>query len=189
MYYHASAIGTIRQLEPRVSNHGIPLIYFSKKRENVLVYLSNAIEKYCKETGFDYNGRWEKWGPYGFDNNGLQRLEEYYPNALEKTYKGVSGYIYYADHVIESNHDVRIPDAITSTDLVEVDYVEFVPDALEAILQAERDGLITIMRYEEMSPEMKERITETIREEYEKAANHPEYRHFLKGNFPDIING
>ena len=40
-----------------------------------------------------------------------------------------------------------------------------------------------------MSPEMKERITETIREEYEKAADHPEYRHFLKGNFPDIING
>ena len=64
MYYHASAVGTIKQLEPRISNHGVPLIYFSKKRENVLVYLSNAIEKYCKETGFEYDGRWEKWGAY-----------------------------------------------------------------------------------------------------------------------------
>ena len=187
MYYHASAIGTIKQLEPRISNHGVPLIYFSKKRENVLVYLSNAIEKYCKETGFEYDGRWEKWGAYGFDKNGLQRLEEYYPNALEKTYKGVSGYIYYANNVIESDFDIQIPDAATSSNPVEINYVEFVPDALEAILQAERDGLITIMRYEEMSPKMKEWNTKTIREEYEKAVDHPEYRHFLKGNFPDII--
>ena len=26
-----------------------------------------------------------------------------------------------------------------------------------------------------------------IKEEYEKAVDHPEYRHFLRGNFPDII--
>ena len=56
MYYHASPIGTIKQLEPRTSNHGVPLVYFSKKREIVLVYLSNAIERYCKETGFSYYG-------------------------------------------------------------------------------------------------------------------------------------
>ena len=62
MYYHASSIGNIKTLEPRISNHGIPLIYFSKKRENVLVYLSNAIEKYCKETSFEYEGIWQKWG-------------------------------------------------------------------------------------------------------------------------------
>ncbi len=68
MYYHASPIQGISRLEPRVSNHGIPLIYFSKKRENVLVYLSNAVEKYCRDTGFSYDGKWEKWGPYGFNN-------------------------------------------------------------------------------------------------------------------------
>ena len=95
MYYHASPIKDIKVLEPRVSNHGIPLIYFSKKRENVLVYLSNAVEKYCKETGFEYYGTWSKWGPYGFEKDGRLRLEEYYPNALGKTYKGVFGYIYY----------------------------------------------------------------------------------------------
>ena len=82
MYYHASAIGTIKQLEPKTSNHGIPLIYFSKKRENVLVYLSNAVEKYCRETGFSYEGIWQKWGSYGFDTKGIQRLEEYYPDAI-----------------------------------------------------------------------------------------------------------
>jgi len=65
MYYHASPINGIKQLEPRVSDHGIPLIYFSTKRENVLVYLSNAIEKYCRETGFSYDGKRSKWGRMG----------------------------------------------------------------------------------------------------------------------------
>lgn len=187
MYYHASQVKGIMQLEPRVSNHGIPLIYFSKKRENALVYLSNAIEKYCRETGFSYDGKWEKWGSYGFNKDGRQRLEEYYPNALISTYKGVSGYIYSVKAIIDSGFEVQIPDAATSAESVNVSDVEFIPDAYEAILQAEKDGLITIVRYEEMSDKMREWNQQTIKEEYEKAEGHPEYRHFLRGNFPDII--
>lgn len=188
MYYHASPIRNIRMLEPGISNHGIPLIYFSKKRENVLVYLSNAVEKYCRETGFSYNGIWNKWGPYGFDKDAIQRLEEYYPDALEKTYKGVSGWIYSVRDIIPAAFDVQIPDAAVSSEPVEVCGAEFIPDAYEAILQAEKDGLIRIMRYEEMSDSMKEWNRRTILEEYENAADHPEYRHFLEGNFTDIIN-
>ena len=189
MYYHASQIKGITKLEPRISNHGIPLIYFSKKRENVLVYLSNAVEKYCRDTGFAYDGQWEKWGPYGFDKDGRQRLEEYYPNALINTYKGVSGYIYSAGTIEESDFALQIPDAATSSAPTEVAGVEFIPDAYEAILQAERDGLITILRYEEMSDKMREWNERTIKEEYENAVDHPEYRHFLKCNFPDVIKG
>ncbi len=187
MYYHASSVKGIMRLEPHISNHGIPLIYFSEKRENVLVYLSNAIEKYCKETGFLYNGQWKKWGPYGFNKDGRLRLEEYYLNALINTYSGVSGYIYSAKAVTNSGFDVQIPDAVTSSTSVEVTDVEYVPDAYEAIFQAERDGLITLIRYKEMSDKMKEWIKKNIREEYEKAEDHPEYRHFLRGNFPDIV--
>ena len=187
MYYHASPTGSIRRLEPRVSNHGIPLVYFSKKRENVLVYLSNAVEKYCRETGFSYDGRWEKWGPYGFDRNGIQRLEEYYPNALEKTCAGVSGYIYRVRAIVEADFEVRIPDAAVSSLPVDVDAVEFVPDAYEAILRAEREGRIAVTRYDALSEARKSRIAKTILEEYERAADHPEYRHFLKGNFPEAF--
>ena len=187
MYYHASPIKGITRLEPRVSNHGIPLIYFSKKRENVLVYLSNAIEKYCRDTGFSYDGKWEKWGPYGFDKDGRQRLEEYYPNALINTYKGVSGFIYSVETIVESDFALQIPDAAASSIPADVTGVEFIPDAYEAILQAERNALITILRYEEMSEAMKEWNERTIKEEYEKAVDHPEYRHFLRGNFPDVI--
>ena len=187
MFYHASPVKGIVQLEPRISNHGVPLIYFSRKRENVLVYLSNAIEKYCRETGFAYDGSWHKWGPYGFTAEGIQRLDEYYPNALENTYKGVSGYIYSAEEIVDSGLQVQIPDAAVSSRPVPVTGVEFVPDAYEAILQAEKDGLIVIRRYEEMTDKMKAWSERTIREEYQSAADHPEYRHFLRGCFPDIL--
>lgn len=187
MYYHASPIGGIAQLEPRVSNHGVPLVYFSTKRENVLVYLSNAVEKYCRETGFLFEGNCQKWGAYGFDQDGRQQLEEYYPNALISTYKGVSGYIYRAEAICDSGSAVQIPDAATSSVPVEVSGAEFIPDAYEAILQAERDGLISIVRYDEMSDKTREWIRKTIRKEYENASEHPEYRHFLKGKFPEIL--
>ena len=102
MLYHASPTGGLTVLTPHVSNHGHPLVYFSKKRENVLVYLSNAVEKYCRDTGFVHTGRWEKWGPYGFDLDGVQRLEEYYPNALVETYAKTCGF--WADDLIHAQY-------------------------------------------------------------------------------------
>lgn len=42
-FFHASQTKNIKILKPNISNHNIPLIYFSDKRENVLVYLSNDI--------------------------------------------------------------------------------------------------------------------------------------------------
>ncbi|MCR5753311.1 MAG: hypothetical protein K6G30_00670 [Acetatifactor sp.] len=183
MYYHASQTENIKVLEPRISNHGIPLIYLSAKRENVLVYLSNAVEKYCKETGFQHSGIWQKWGPYGFEADGRLRLEEYYPGATRDTYQGVSGYIYTADYVEDSGAEIQIPDAITSNRPVLVAGCEFVPDAYAEIIRAEQDGLLTILRYEELSEKRKQWIEITIQQEYNQSAAYPEYRYFLEGKF------
>ena len=187
MFYHASPVKGIIQLEPRVSDHHIPLVYFSTKRENTLVYLSNAIEKYCRETGFVYDGIWKKWGPYGFTKDGILQLQEYYPDALKHTYKGISGYIYSAESITDSGFEIKIPNAASSSVPVTVSSSEWVPDAYEAILEAEEKGLIAIMRYDDMPEKMREWIRRTILQEYEENAEHPEYRHFLKGNFPDVI--
>lgn len=187
MYYHASPAKGLSQLEPRISNHGIPLVYFSRRRENVLVYLSNAVEKYCRETGFQYEGRWHKWGAYGFDSDGRLRLEEYYPDAIVTTYKGVSGCIYRAEAVDDSGLVTQIPDAVSSRFPVKVSGMEYIPDAYEAILKAEAEGKIRILRYDQVPEKMREWIVKTVREEYAGAADHPEYRHFLKGRFPHII--
>lgn len=183
MLYHASPIGGLTELRPHISNHGIPLLYFSQKRENTFVYLSNAVEKYCRETGFAYNGPWKKWGPYGFTDDGRQRLEEYYPNALEETYRGVSGYIYTAEKVIRRGHPVPIPDTVTSRGAVEATGCEFIPDAWEAILQAEQEGLLVLRRYEEMTEREADWLRRTVREEFRQAEDHPEYQHFLRDKF------
>lgn len=185
MYYHASPVPGIKILEPRISNHGAPLVYFSKKRENVLVYLSNAVEKFCRDTGFTHSGKWTKWGPYGFQN-GLLQLEEYYPNALEETYRGVSGYIYYSNSIQEVSRDIAIPDAAASSLPVPVDDGEFVPDAYEEILDAERRGLLLVTRYEGLSGKRLDWIRKTMQEQYGSAEDQPEYRYFLKNKFDFI---
>lgn len=184
MYYHASQTANIKVLEPRVSNHGTPLVYMSTKRENVLVYLSNAIEKYCKETGFCHQGRWQKWGPYGFESDGTFRLEEYYPNALVETYKGVSGYIYFAEKMNDPQENIQISNAVTSSEPVAIDGCEFVPDVYEAIMEAAEKGQIKILRYEDLSDKKLDWIKKTMKEEYKGAVLCPEYQYFLKAKFP-----
>ena len=187
MFYHASQISGLVRLEPHVSEHGEPLIYFSTKRENVLVYLCNAVERYARKTGFAHDGAWQTWGPYGFEPDGRLRLEEYYPNALERTYREVSGTIYRAEQVTPADVGLSIPDVVASREPVAVTGAEFVSDAYEAILEAEREGLITIKRYETLSEAKKAWIIRTVRDEYAHAGAHPEYRHFLRGMFPDIL--
>ncbi len=188
MSYHASRRSGIRILEPHVSNHGVPLIYFSDRRENVLPYLSNAVAKYCRETGFARTGPWTKWASYGFTADGRLRLEEYYPNATEETYRGVSGFIYQATRIIPTADDIQIPHAFATAQPVAVKGCEFIPDAYQAILEAERAGLIEIARYEKLAanPDFVKWIRETILREYREAADRPEYRHFLRGKFDFI---
>ena len=90
MYYHASKIGNLKILKPFISNHKKEYIYFSDKRENVLIYCSNPIEKYCKESKTDFNEKYPWFAPYGFDKNGIFCYEEYCPNLLYESYYGVN---------------------------------------------------------------------------------------------------
>ena len=187
MFYHASQTPGIRTLEPRVSNDGMPRIYFSDKRENVLVYLSNAVEKTCREDGFVHTGRWQKWASYGFTKDGLLHLEEYYENALEETYAGVSGYLYTVADSATVEPYTKIRNAFFAQSPVPVVSCEFVPDALNALLEAEREGKIVIMRYAEMPEKMREWLYRTTLDEYRDAP--PDYRYFLEKKFPYVKEG
>lgn len=183
MYYHASQVPGLQVLTPHLSSHSTPLVYFSRKRENVLVYLCNAIEKHCQEIGFDYRGIYKKWGSYGFNCEGLLQLDEYYPHATADTYSGVSGYIYKVEHLERCQELTDIPYAVISKEPVAVDACEFVPDAYEALLAAARKGELVLTRYEDNSPKKLDWIQKNIVNEYEQSADHPEYRLFLKAKF------
>lgn len=185
MLFHASPVKNIKTLTPRISNHGKPLIYFSSKPENTLVYLSNAVEKCCKENGFDHKGIYAKWGSYGFNKEGILTLDEYWSNAAYDTYKGVSGYIYRAEETACAVPFGEIPFAFISENPVEVKDCVFVPDAYEAIQEAAREGKIILTEYKDNSPKKLEWIEKTVKEEYEtaKAENKEEYIFFLKRKF------
>lgn len=187
MYYHASKKQGLTVLKPQVSNHRIPLVYLSKKRENVLVYLSNAVEKCCREEGFHYTGPWYTWASYGFDKDGVQRIEEYYPDALRDTYQGVSGYIYTVREVCDGGFQAGIPDAVTSAEPLQTEGSEYIEDAYEAILEAEREGLLRILRYENLPEGMKAWLERTTITEYEEAEDHPDYRFFLERKFGNLL--
>lgn len=183
VYYHASQQKDIQVLEPRVSNHNKPLIYFSSKRENVLVYLSNAIEKFCKETNYEYDGIYSTWGPYSFTKEGLLQLEEYYKDALKDTYQGVSGYIYTVEEIPNQEVLSDIKDVYVTSDKVTVTNCEYIEDAYEEILRAYELGLINILKYEDLPDTKINWLNDIIPKEYNEADDHPEYKYFLENKF------
>lgn len=183
-FYHASQTPGIQVLEPRISNHGAPLVYLSDRRENVLVYLSNAVEKFCRERGLPPQSSYCKWGSYGFAPNGLLQLDEYWPHATEETYGGVSGYIYTVEGGSRPESLPDIPHAYISREPVPVTGCQFIPDALTALREAAAAGEIILRSYEENSGEMLRWIRESARQEYEDPKSPAYYREFLKAKFP-----
>ena len=186
--YHASPIGGIETLEPRISNHGIPRVYFSEKRENTLVYLSNAIEKFCRETAFPYSGSWRKWGSYGFTADQRFQFQEYYPHALEETYRGVSGYVYTVvleDGILPLE---GIPGAYYSSEPVKVVGCEKVEDAYAAFMEAYRDHLIDICHYESWTAKQLDGIRSMMQSEYEQPDISSDYKYFLENKFSWLKN-
>lgn len=185
-YYHASNTKDIKILKPHISNHKKSLIYFSSKKENVLVYLSNAVEKFCKETNFKHEGNYSKWGPYSFTKEGILQLEEYYPNATKDTYKGVSGYIYKTSNIPNIKPLEDIKDVYVTDEDTKIEDCEYIEDAYEEILKYEKLGLIKIMCYEEFIKIKKDWLYNIIQKEYDESQDQPEYIHFLKNKFPFI---
>jgi len=183
-YYHASRTPGLTVVEPRTSKHGKPLVYASGKRENVLVYLSNAVEKHCREAGFAHEGPWRKWASYGF-REGLLELEEYWPGATAWTYGGEGGYLYTLEGEFTPQAD--IPGAFTSEKPARVVSCEYVPDALAALQQAAAEGKLCLRTYEENSEKMLAWIGRITGQEWLQCADHPEYRCFLEGKFPEAV--
>ena len=186
MFYHASNAAGIQTLIPHASGHGKPLVYFSAKKENTLVYLSNPVEKYCKEIGFEPSERYYRFMSYRFTEGNVLEILEYWPNALEETYAGVSGYIYATSH-IQSTQTMDIPYIIASETPVTIESFEYVPDAYLAIKQAEEKGKIKIARYQENSADSLDKIKKLVFREYEKAQSIPAYKAFLEAKFYNFL--
>lgn len=182
MYYHASSVEGLKVLKPHISNHGKSLVYFSSKRENILVYLSNAVEKHIKDKYNRPLNKYTKWASYGITTDGRVRVEEYYPNATIETFKGVSGYIYSVNRLDDAKPLKGIQDVYVTQDEVLVDGCEYIADAYEELLKAEQEGKIVIERFETITEQKQKWIEKTIISEYDNTDN-DDYREFLLDKF------
>ena len=184
MFYHASPAAGIHVLKPRISIHGVPRVYFSTRRENTLVYLAGPVGQFCRERGIVPAGAMEKWASYGFDCAGLLVLEEYYPDYIRETYEGVPGYIYRAERVPGAEPMTSIPCGFETDREVPVNGAEFIPDAYQALLEAETAGWIHFRKYGDLSGRTLAWIRNTVQAEYARAETKPEYQAFLREKFP-----
>ena len=182
MYYHASSVKDLKVLKPNVSNHGKSWVYFSVKRENILVYLCNAVERHIKDKYNRPLSKYTKWASYGITSDGRVRIEEYYPNATIETFKGVSGYIYSVNDLTEAKPLRGIQDVFVTQDEVKIDGCEYIEDAYGELLKAEQEGKIVIERFEDISQQKHEWIENTILNEYDNTDNQ-DYKEFLLDKF------
>ena len=182
MYYHASNVKDLKVLKPHVSDHGKSWVYFSIKRENILVYLSNAVEKHIKEKYNRPLKEYSKWASYGITKDGKVRIEEYYPNAMKDTFEGVSGYIYHVKNLDNAQALNGIKDVFVTQDEINIDGCEFVQDAYVEILKAEKAGLIVLERFEDISEQKLQWIEKTIINEFANSDN-DDYKEFLLDKF------
>ena len=78
---------------------------------------------------------------------------------------------------------LRIPNAVASSEAVQVVDCEFVRDAYAEILTAEAHGLLTVQRFAQMTQPQRRWLERTLQTEYKNAENHPDYRYFLQKKF------
>ena len=135
------------------------------------------------------NGPWKKWASYGFTKDGLMVLEEYYPNALEEVYRGVSGYLYSVEETYACQPFDEIRDASIADVPLPVLACERIEDAYEVILQAESMGQLVLKRYHQLTEKDHIWLEKTIRREYEQAQDHADYRWFLQSKFSFLNPG
>ena len=86
--YHSSKNQGLKDIEPRVSTHGISWVYAMKKPEYCIMFIGNNSDL-INQTGF---------------TNGVPYIVERFEGSLEYAYKGKSGSIYTLDGIDFKNN-------------------------------------------------------------------------------------
>lgn len=150
-YYHCSPTAGLTLLEPRKPEQ------FDKPAR---VYLTTSLPMALMYgvRNFEYS--------YGYTKEGQIFYEEYFPDALERLYRGKSASLYIcAPQKVEYT---KIPNEAVSETVVPIVQEIAIPDVYEALLEQEREGALQIRRYDEMSPRMLEWVHNAEAEEIRK---------------------
>ena len=155
-FYHGSPIGDLRELEPFLSEHGFPYVYFST---HPLVALLYAVKPVPKPFSFY---------PYGFDQNGVVIYSEYFENAFCRLYQGRIGYLYECDDLKNLETPTQINSVYTGTGPVKIDRVTKIPDLYVFYKEQEQKGRFKIKKKSEISQREMQFVFEELRKELQK---------------------
>lgn len=133
--YHGSPVAGLAALVPSLSP------YFGKPRQ---VCLSG-----CKPMALLYGIRNVEY-TYGFSKDGRLQYVEYFPDALEKLYRGKSASLYLCSWQ-EGLQTTEIPNEFVSAEAVPVETEIQVPDLCAALLEEERLGSMEIIRWQSLT--------------------------------------
>lgn len=149
IFYHASNIGNLEELLPLSKMHGgdKPVCYFTPNKEYALFYLRDMEINHVT---------------CGVDQNGIPVYHEQFPGQLAKIYGERSGYIYSCinEGPIKQGHTGGV---WIATEPVKVLGSEFIGDVYAEIIEAERRGEVRVIRYEDLTGEKKNEITEMMK--------------------------
>ena len=175
--YHGTVVSGLHTLKPYASPHSnlkYPCVYLSTNKALSSIYIWNK----------EY-----KWMTFEIREDGMPIYNESFKNCLSEFYGGVKGCIYICDADFETDENTTIKHAVISKEPVEIQTVDVVDDAYERILQYEKDGMLIINHFENLSEEQKGKdrnmILGAIKRLELLKGEHP-LSNFVSEKFPEI---
>lgn len=167
--FHGSPVGGLTELQPFLSEHGKPYLYFATK----------PVPK-----PFSFY-------PYGFDKDGVV-YSEYYENAFEERYRGKAGYLCECDRVTGLDNPTQINCAYTTTEPVKIDRVTRSDDLYDYFMEQAEQGLFWVKKRAETSEKEMDIVLEEFRKDIANfnLKHDPEHEmsHFIQQHFPSAWN-
>ncbi len=136
--YHGSSVGNLIELNPFLSEHQKPYVYFSS---NPVIALLHTVKPVPKP--FSYY-------PYGFNEDKVV-YSEYYKNCFKDIYKGKTGFLYECENVKNITNPTLIKYVYASESTVKISRCIKIDDVYEAFMKYKENGLFAIKSFEEIS--------------------------------------
>lgn len=174
--YHGSKIPNIESLRPFSSNHDKPYVYLTHSRVLATIYAHNPLTR--------PNGFFSYW----WGKDGTLYYDEYFENQLEVIYSGQKGYVYECEGQYPQME--KMPWVYLSEENVPVaNYIE-IPNICEQLLQYEREGLLKVQRWNEVSVKQREVWENVVKRSLMKTdlttPTGVEYYEYIKTHFKNI---
>ena len=174
--YHGSKVPHIKSLRPFSSNHDKPYVYLTCSKVLATIYAHNPL---TRPNGF-FSYWWSKDGRLYYD--------EYFENQLENIYAGQTGYVYECEGKYPQME--KMPWVFLSEENVPVTNCVEIPNIYEKLLQYEREGILKVQRWHEVSVKQREVWEKVVKRSLAKTdLTTPmgmEYLEYIKKHFKNI---